>query len=86
MKDDEVLQLAALAKHIERQRGGPQDIEWALSEQGELRVLQVRAETVWSRKQASSLVTQARSPVGHVLARLAGGGVVKKAVEVQKGG
>jgi pyruvate,water dikinase len=85
MKDDEVLQLAALAKHIEQKRGGPQDIEWALSEQGELRVLQVRAETVWSRKPASSLVAKARSPVGHVLARLAGGGVVKKAAEVREG-
>jgi pyruvate,water dikinase len=85
MKDEEVLQLAALAKHIEQKRGGPQDIEWALSEQGELRVLQVRAETVWSRKPAASLVAKARSPVAHVLARLAGGGVVKKAAEVREG-
>jgi pyruvate,water dikinase len=85
LTDDEVLQLAALAKHIEQKRGAPQDIEWAISEQGELRVLQVRAETVWSRKQASSLVSTPRSPVGHVLARLAGGGVVTKAAEVQKG-
>jgi pyruvate,water dikinase len=40
---------------------------------------------VWSRKPASSLVAKARSPVGHVLARLAGGGVVKKAAEVREG-
>jgi pyruvate,water dikinase len=77
-----VHELATLAKHIERVRGAPQDIEWAVSEAGELRVLQVRPETVWSRKAAAPLVTAARSPVGHVLARLSGSRVTRKAAAV----
>lgn len=85
LDDEQVLQLARLAKQIERQRGGPQDIEWAVSEQGEVRVLQVRPETVWSRKQASSLVGESRSPVGHVLARMAGARVARQAAAAEGG-
>ncbi|OZM75406.1 PEP/pyruvate-binding domain-containing protein [Pseudonocardia sp. MH-G8] len=67
--------LARLAKEIERHRGAPQDIEWAVSQTGEVHVLQVRPETVWSRRQAEQLVTERKSAVGHVLARFAGVGV-----------
>ncbi|MGH6883682.1 PEP/pyruvate-binding domain-containing protein [Hypericibacter sp.] len=72
LADKHVLELAALAKRIEQRRGAPQDMEWAVSEQGEVKVLQVRPETVWSRRAASGLVSAARSPVEHVLARLSG--------------
>jgi len=82
LSDEEVHTLARLAKRIERDWGGPQDIEWAVSHDGEIRVLQVRPETVWSRRERSGLVTEARSPVGHVLARFAGvrmtGGATEK--------
>lgn len=85
LEASQVRELATLAKHIERTRGAPQDIEWAISEQGDVRVLQVRPETVWSRKAASSLVAKARSPVGHVLARLSGTRVTRQAAVVEEG-
>ncbi len=69
--------LAQLAKRIERHRGAPQDIEWAVSESGDVHVLQVRPETVWSHRQAEQLVTERKSAVSHVLARFAGVGVAQ---------
>ena len=79
LEEAHVLALAELAKHIERRRGAPQDIEWALDPSGEIRVLQVRPETVWSRKAAESIVGKQRSPIGHVLARMAGNQIAKPA-------
>ncbi|MDR3487439.1 MAG: PEP/pyruvate-binding domain-containing protein [Bradyrhizobium sp.] len=76
LDDDDVLKLAALGKRIEKERGAPQDIEWAINEKGDLWVLQVRPETVWSRKAAESLVAATKSPISHVLARLSGVRVV----------
>ena len=76
LEDAHINALATLAKTIERHRGAPQDIEWAVSETGDVHVLQVRPETVWSARQASQLVTERKSAVSHVLARFAGVGVV----------
>ncbi len=70
--DGELVELARLAKRIEQHRGAPQDIEWAVASDGALRVLQVRPETVWSRREAKPVVAAQRSPVGHVLSRLSG--------------
>jgi pyruvate, water dikinase len=77
LADDQINALAELAKKIERHRGAPQDIEWAVSEAGDVHVLQVRPETVWSHRQAEQLVTEKKSAVSHVLARFAGVGVVQ---------
>jgi pyruvate, water dikinase len=77
LKDDQIQALAELAKKIERHRRAPQDIEWAVSEAGDVHVLQVRPETVWSHRQAEQLVTEKKSAVSHVLARFAGVGVVQ---------
>jgi pyruvate, water dikinase len=77
LEDEHIIALATLAKTIERHRGAPQDIEWAVSEAGDVRVLQVRPETVWSSRQAERLVTERKSAVSHVLARFAGVGVVR---------
>jgi len=85
LTDEHVVKLATLAKHIERARKSPQDIEWAISHKGELRVLQVRPETVWSRKEVSSLVSATRSPVGHVLARFTGGRVTAQPGALKEG-
>lgn len=79
LEEEHVLALAELAKHIERRRGAPQDIEWAVEASGEVRVLQVRPETVWSRKAAQSIVAKQRSPIGHVLARMAGNKIARPA-------
>jgi pyruvate, water dikinase len=72
LQDEDVIALAQLAKRIAEQRGTPQDIEWAISDTGELRVLQVRPETVWSQRPAQSQVAHAKSALDHVLARFAG--------------
>jgi pyruvate, water dikinase len=77
LDDEHINALAVLAKTIERHRGAPQDIEWAVSETGDVHVLQVRPETVWSSRQAEALVTERKSAVSHVLARFAGSGVVQ---------
>ena len=71
------------AREIERRRGAPQDIEWAVDRTGAVRVLQVRPETVWSRREAPAVVVAAKSPVAHVLARLSG---VKVTAPVRKNG
>ena len=73
--DAEALALARLAKRIEGHRGSAQDIEWAIGADSAVRVLQVRPETVWSRRESAGLVSESRSAVGHVLARLSGGRV-----------
>lgn len=85
LEESHVLALAELAKHIERRRGAPQDIEWAVDVNGNVRVLQVRPETVWSRKAAQSIVGKSRSPIGHVLARMAGNQIAKPAATGAKG-
>lgn len=46
LDDDQIVELAQYGIRIERHYGGPQDIEWAMDERGQLFVLQVRPETV----------------------------------------
>lgn len=72
LSEPEVVALAALGKKIEKDRGAPQDIEWALGADGRFNVLQVRPETVWSNKQTKATVSMA-SPISHVLSRMSGG-------------
>lgn len=78
LDDDALATLLTLAKKIERFRGAPQDVEWAVSESGEVRILQVRPETIWSGKAADPVVrAPAANPVSQVLARFAGMGVAR---------
>jgi pyruvate,water dikinase len=76
LDDGEVLELATIAKGIERHYGRPQDIEWAMSGdigEGHVHVLQARAETVWSQRQESAPVAEVKSSaVEYVLADLLG--------------
>jgi pyruvate,water dikinase len=72
--DDEIGRLATLAKRIERHRGAPQDIEWAVDQGGAVRVLQVRPETVWSRRPAESVAGTGKRAVDRVLAKFMTGG------------
>jgi pyruvate,water dikinase len=74
LEDDQVLALAALGKRIERHRRAPVDIEWAVDEGGDLHVLQVRPETVWSRKPKQPLTGPGGSGVQRVLAKFMAGG------------
>jgi pyruvate,water dikinase len=68
LTDEQVVALATLGKRIERHRGAPQDIEWALDDHGDVHVLQVRPETVWSRKPAKS-VAVGRSALDMVMGK-----------------
>lgn len=72
LDDEHITRLAELAKKIERHRGAPQDIEWAVAENGDAHVLQVRPETVWSRRAAEAPIVAPKSALDHVLARFAG--------------
>lgn len=72
LDDADVARLAALAKKIERHRGAPQDIEWAVDEAGELHVLQVRSETVWSRREARTVSIGGTNAVDLVLGFVGG--------------
>ncbi|MEV0569088.1 PEP/pyruvate-binding domain-containing protein [Dactylosporangium sp. NPDC050588] len=49
LSDDEVLELAALGKRVEREEGRAQDVEFAFGDDG-LVLLQRRPETVWSNR------------------------------------
>lgn len=72
LSEAEIEALARLAKGIEKDRGAPQDIEWAIGADGTVAVLQVRPETVWSSKEAKPIL-KVTSPINHVLMRMSGG-------------
>jgi pyruvate,water dikinase len=55
LADAEVAALAELGKRIERHRGAPQDLEWAVDRDGRLYLLQARPETVWSSRPARTV-------------------------------
>lgn len=74
---EEIRALVELAKRIEQHRGAPQDIEWAVAENGDVRVLQVRPETVWSNRVTEQLVAAPATAISQVLARFAGVGVTR---------
>lgn len=54
LTSDEVIAIAKMARHLEKQYKAPQDIEWALDADlpagSNLMLLQSRPETVWSQK------------------------------------
>ena len=73
LTDDELQQLRAAGRAIERHYGKPQDIEWALDEAGELFLLQSRPETVWSAKDAAAPVKPPEdNPLKHVMSIFGG--------------
>jgi pyruvate,water dikinase len=59
-----------MGKAIERHAGQPQDIEWAIDADGEILVLQARAETVWSQRERPPTVEKKGSALEYVLADL----------------
>ncbi len=52
LSDQEVLELASLGKRLEDMMGRTQDIEWAVSPERQVLLLQARPETVWSQSHA----------------------------------
>ncbi|UGS35936.1 PEP/pyruvate-binding domain-containing protein [Capillimicrobium parvum] len=67
LDDDLVRAIASEAKRIERHRQAPQDIEWAVDEEARLHVVQVRPETVWSRRPAKRIVEPGQGALDRVL-------------------
>jgi phosphoenolpyruvate synthase/pyruvate phosphate dikinase len=75
LSDDDVIELARVGKQIEGYYGAPRDIEWAIDQKaaaaGGIRILQCRAETVWSQTRSEQPIVEKRgSAVEYVLAQL----------------
>lgn len=66
-------ELAELGRSLERRRGAPQDIEWAVGHDDVVHVLQARPETVWSARRPASTAS-AGSALDLVLQQLTGSG------------
>jgi pyruvate,water dikinase len=71
LTDEEVLELARLAKIIERHFGEPQDIEWAIDDDELLPtsaiILQTRPETVWSKRKKRKPVFEPKANVLNIM-------------------
>ena len=67
-------ELASLGKRIERHRGMPMDIEWAVDAHGRVHLLQGRPETVWSQKPVETLAVGNTSAISYVLGTFGAGG------------
>jgi pyruvate,water dikinase len=50
LTDEQVLELARTGKQVERERGGAQDLEFAVGADRQIVLLQCRPETVWSAR------------------------------------
>jgi pyruvate,water dikinase len=71
--DNEVAELVRLGSQIERIRGAAQDIEWAIDRDGNLFLLQVRPETVWStRRKTKDAAAPGQGALERVVAMLSG--------------
>jgi pyruvate,water dikinase len=73
MNDDEIQNLRAVGRKVERHYGQPQDIEWAVEHgSGKILLLQSRPETVWSTKESVPVGRAASDPTSHVLSIFGG--------------
>jgi pyruvate,water dikinase len=72
LTDEQLQQLRALARRIEKHYGRPQDIEWAFDGAGALRILQSRPETVWSTRDAAPVAAAKDNPLQHVMSVFGG--------------
>jgi pyruvate, water dikinase len=78
LADDEVIRIAELGKRVERHKGAPQDLEWAIDGDGRLHLLQARPETVWSTKPARSVSAGSGRAVDRVLEKFTKPGGAKQ--------
>ena len=67
LTDDQLMALREVGRKVERHYGKPQDIEWALDEDGNVFLLQSRPETVWSAKDTAPVAPVAANPLSHVM-------------------
>lgn len=75
--DDEITELAWMAKKIEKHYGRPMDIEWAVDKAlpagGNLFILQARPETIWSNRQQAATATASASAMDYIVSSLLAG-------------
>jgi pyruvate,water dikinase len=72
LSDAQLQQLRETGRRIEKHYGRPQDIEWAFDQEGALRILQSRPETVWSAREAAPVVAAKDNPLHHVMSIFGG--------------
>lgn len=72
LSEEQLRALVALGKQVERHYGAPQDIEWALDQEGSIHLLQSRPETVWANRERAPLAVPAASPFDHIFSALGG--------------
>lgn len=66
LSDAHLHALVALGKQVEQLYGSPQDIEWALDQDGNLLLLQSRPETVWASKEQAAVARPAARAFDHI--------------------
>jgi phosphoenolpyruvate synthase/pyruvate phosphate dikinase len=73
LTDEQITELAQIAKRVERHYGAPQDIEWAIAhgERG-VYLLQSRPETAWASGDASPIAAPKAKAFDHVVSLLSG--------------
>lgn len=69
LRDEQIAALARLGRRVEDLYGAPQDIEWAITDEG-IVLLQSRPETVWSRRAATAVATPRPRAIDHVFEQL----------------
>jgi len=74
LSDEELGELRRIGRVAEKHVGAPVDVEWAVVEDSQIWVLQVRPETVWTRRAAEQAAPATpASALDQVVARLSGG-------------
>ncbi|MCK0506098.1 PEP/pyruvate-binding domain-containing protein [Aromatoleum anaerobium] len=75
--DDEIGELASMAKKIEKHYGRPMDIEWAIDKHlpagGNIFILQARPETIWSNRQKTTGAASSTSAMDYIVSSLLAG-------------
>ncbi|MES2625216.1 MAG: PEP/pyruvate-binding domain-containing protein [Pseudomonadota bacterium] len=66
LSDEQIHALVALGKKVEQHYGSPQDIEWALDQDGNILLLQSRPETVWASKERAAVAKPAARAFDHI--------------------
>lgn len=72
LADAEIGNLAAIGRRVEKHYGKPQDIEWAIDQDGKLLLLQSRPETVWAAKDKAPVAKPTEKAFGHIFNVLGG--------------
>jgi pyruvate, water dikinase len=72
ISDEELSELASVARRVEKHYGIPQDIEWAIDQEGNLLLLQSRPETVWATKDKEPVAKPTAKAFDHIFNVLGG--------------